>query len=71
MNIYFDNAATTPIDPIVVEAMIPVMEQNYGNPSSIHSDGRVARSIIEKSRKKIASYFNATLRASSTSINSS
>lgn len=60
MNIYFDNAATTPIDPIVVEAMIPVMEQNYGNPSSIHSDGRVARSIIEKSRKKIASYFNAS-----------
>lgn len=60
MNIYFDNAATTPIDPLVVEAMIPVLQENFGNPSSIHTDGRIARSIIEKSRKKIASFFNAS-----------
>ncbi|MBL4709640.1 MAG: cysteine desulfurase [Flavobacteriales bacterium] len=60
MNIYLDNAATTPIDPQVVEAMIPVLKENFGNPSSIHSDGRIARSIIEKSRKKVASFFNAS-----------
>lgn len=60
MNIYFDNAATTPMDPEVVDAMIPIMREVYGNPSSIHADGRKARSIIEKSRKKIASFFNAS-----------
>jgi cysteine desulfurase len=59
-NIYLDNAATTPIDPRVVEAMIPVLSENFGNPSSIHSDGRIARSIIEKSRKKVAAFFNAS-----------
>lgn len=60
MNIYLDNAATTPIDPQVVEAMVPILRENFGNPSSIHSDGRIARSIIEKSRKKVASFFNAS-----------
>jgi len=58
MNVYFDNAATTPIDPEVIEAMVPVLKNNYGNPSSVHSDGRVARVLIEKSRKQIASHFN-------------
>ena len=51
MNIYLDNAATTQIDSKVVDAMIPILRENFGNPSSIHSDGRVARSIIEKARK--------------------
>ena len=60
MNIYFDNAATTPIDPKVVEAMIPILRENFGNPSSIHKDGRTAKSIIETARKSIASYFNAS-----------
>lgn len=60
MNVYLDNAATTPIDPAVVEAMIPVMKETYGNPSSIHTDGRVARSMIEKARKSIAAKFNAS-----------
>lgn len=60
MNIYLDNAATTPIDPQVVDAMVPILRENFGNPSSIHTDGRIARSIIEKSRKKIASFFNAS-----------
>ena len=59
-NIYLDNAATTPIDPRVVEAIIPVLNESFGNPSSIHSDGRVARSVIEKARKKVASFFNAS-----------
>lgn len=60
MNIYLDNAATTPIDPQVVDAMIPVLKENYGNPSSIHTDGRIARSIIEKARKQIARTFNTS-----------
>lgn len=60
MNIYLDNAATTPIDPLVVEEMIPVLRETYGNPSSIHTHGRIARSVIEKARKQIASFFNAS-----------
>lgn len=59
MNIYFDNAATTPMDPKVVDAMVPVMRDVYGNPSSIHTHGRMAKSLLEKSRKKVASFFNA------------
>ena len=60
MNIYLDNAATTAIDPQVIEAMIPVLKDNYGNPSSIHTDGRIARSLIEKSRKRIAKLLNCS-----------
>lgn len=59
MNIYFDNAATTQLDPEVIEAMIPVMTGQYGNPSSIHAYGRAARSVIEKARKSIALTLNA------------
>lgn len=59
-NIYFDNAATTPIDSRVIDAMVPVLKENFGNPSSIHTDGRISRSIIERSRKKVASFFNAS-----------
>ena len=40
MNVYFDNAATTPLDKKVLEKMLPYMEQEYGNPSSIHKRGR-------------------------------
>ncbi|HEY4326278.1 MAG TPA: cysteine desulfurase family protein [Mucilaginibacter sp.] len=54
MRVYFDNAATTPIDPEVLKVMYTVMENNYGNPSSIHGHGREARALIEKSRKTIA-----------------
>lgn len=54
MTVYFDNAATTPMDPRVVDAMIPCMRETFGNPSSIHRFGREARAIIEKSRKKVA-----------------
>jgi len=54
MRVYFDNAATTPIDHEVLKEMYRVMENNYGNPSSIHAHGREVRSIIEKARKTIA-----------------
>ncbi len=42
-NIYFDNAATTPIHPEVIEVISTVMANNFGNPSSIHSSGRKAK----------------------------
>ncbi|MBV6639247.1 MAG: cysteine desulfurase [Cyclobacteriaceae bacterium] len=54
MNVYFDNAATTPLDPKVIEEMLPFWQQHYGNPSSIHSMGRKTKSAIEQARKKVA-----------------
>jgi cysteine desulfurase len=60
MNIYLDNAATTPLDPQVLEAMMPFFKNKFGNPSSVHSFGREARAAIEKARKTIATYLNAS-----------
>ncbi|MBI2968412.1 MAG: cysteine desulfurase [Bacteroidetes bacterium] len=60
MKIYFDNAATTPLHPEVVEAMLPWMRENFGNPSSIHSFGRTTKSLIEQTRKKIADYLSVS-----------
>ncbi|MFN5423407.1 MAG: cysteine desulfurase family protein [bacterium] len=57
--IYFDNAATTPIIPEVIEAMLPYLTDHFGNPSSIYSYGREARLAIEKSRKSVASILHA------------
>lgn len=54
MSIYLDNAATTPLAPEVLEEMLPFLSGQFGNPSSIHSYGRVTRSAIEKARKKVA-----------------
>ena len=59
MNVYLDNAATTPIDPIVLEAMMPYMTDHFGNPSSTHAFGRKTKNAIEISRKKVADYLNA------------
>lgn len=59
--IYFDNASTTPLDSKVKERMIEVMENHFGNPSSIHFHGRHARSIIEDSRKRIANTIKASI----------
>jgi cysteine desulfurase len=60
MNIYLDNAATTPLDPEVFEAMKPFMLEDFGNPSSTHAHGRKVRAAIESSRKKIAELLNCT-----------
>jgi cysteine desulfurase len=57
--IYFDNAATTSIDPEVVSAMMPFLTEKFGNPSSIYSYGRENRLAVEASRKSIASILNA------------
>ena len=60
MKVYLDNAATTQIDPLVLEEMMPYLTEFYGNPSSIHSYGRKAKSAIEKARKIVAKYLNAS-----------
>jgi cysteine desulfurase len=59
MRVYFDNAASTPLDKQVLEAMLPYMQEYYGNPSSIHTHGREARAALEKARKTVAGYLNA------------
>jgi len=57
--IYFDNAATTALDPEVLEAMLPYMTTHFGNPSSIYSYGRETRLAIETARKTVARLLNA------------
>ncbi|MBI1194158.1 MAG: aminotransferase class V-fold PLP-dependent enzyme [Bacteroidetes bacterium] len=61
MNIYLDNAATTALDPRVLDAMMPYMTQRYGNPSSIHAFGRETRAAIERARKTIADCLHASM----------
>ena len=57
--IYFDNAATTSIDPVVLDAMMPFLTNHFGNPSSIYSYGRETRNAIEKSRKSVSEILSA------------
>ena len=56
--IYFDNAATTPLDPKVINSMIDQLQNNFGNPSSTHDFGRKAKVLVETARKNIAKYLN-------------
>jgi cysteine desulfurase len=60
MSIYLDNAATTPLDPEVFEAMKPFLLEDFGNPSSTHAYGRKVRAAIESARKKIAELIQCT-----------
>ncbi|MFM2206690.1 MAG: hypothetical protein RL213_665 [Bacteroidota bacterium] len=60
MKVYLDNAATTPMDPEVIETMVTYMRQHHGNPSSIHSFGREVRAGIEKARKTVAQLLHVT-----------
>ncbi|MEI8279130.1 MAG: cysteine desulfurase family protein [Bacteroidota bacterium] len=57
--IYFDNAATTALDPEVLEAMMPYLTEKFGNPSAIHSYGRETKMAIENARKTVARILNA------------
>ncbi|MCP9235521.1 cysteine desulfurase family protein [Lewinella sp. JB7] len=59
--IFLDNAATTPLDPDVLAAMTEVMAGTFGNPSSIHAEGRKARSLIEAARKTVANCLNCSI----------
>ncbi len=60
MKVYLDNAATTAIHPDVIETMIPVLRNQFGNPSSIHAFGREVRSAVEAARKKVATLLNTS-----------
>ncbi|MFQ5496386.1 MAG: cysteine desulfurase family protein [Nitrosopumilus sp.] len=57
--IYLDNAASTKIHEDVLKSMLPYLQEQYGNPSSIHRYGRLSHKAIEKARKQIASLINA------------
>ena len=59
MTIYFDNSATTPIDPRVLEAMMPYFKDKYANPSSIHKLGRMIKEDLNIAREKVATLINA------------
>lgn len=58
MRVYLDNAATTPMDPKVLEAMMPYFTDHFGNPSSTHAFGRKTKTAIEQSRRTIAAALN-------------
>jgi cysteine desulfurase len=57
--IYLDNAATTALDPLVLEAMMPYLTNRFGNPSSIYSYGRESRMGIENARKSVSKLLHA------------
>lgn len=57
--IYLDHAATTPVDPDVLDAMLPYFTDEYGNASSLHSEGTAARNALEKSREQVADILGA------------
>jgi cysteine desulfurase len=59
-SIYLDNAATTPLDKRVLEAMMPWLKENYGNASSVHSFGREAKVLLEDARDTVAGFIGAT-----------
>ena len=61
MRIYLDNAATTPLREEVIEEMNRAMRELYGNPSSIHAEGRKVRAAIEDARKKVARAIGASI----------
>ncbi|MBL0387245.1 cysteine desulfurase NifS [Tumebacillus sp. ITR2] len=61
-SIYLDHAATTPVREEVIEAMVKVLRENFGNPSSIHQFGRPVRKMMEEAREKVAKAINADPR---------
>ncbi|MEN8135105.1 MAG: aminotransferase class V-fold PLP-dependent enzyme [Thermodesulfobacteriota bacterium] len=58
--IYFDNNATTPVDPEVKEAMLPYLGESFGNPSSAHRIGEIANSGVKLAREKVAALLNSS-----------
>ncbi|MDN5348158.1 MAG: cysteine desulfurase [Clostridia bacterium] len=57
--VYLDHSATTPVRPEVLEAMLPYLKENFGNPSSIHSFGREAKKALEEARERVAGLIGA------------
>ena len=62
MSIYLDHAATTPLRPEVLEAMLPYLRDHFGNPSSAHAFGRIAREALDDAHERIARRLNAEAR---------
>ena len=58
--IYLDNAATTPLSEEVIDAMVSVMKETFGNPSSTHSIGQEAKVLIENVRRQVADYLHVS-----------
>ncbi|MBX7060138.1 MAG: cysteine desulfurase NifS [Pyrinomonadaceae bacterium] len=58
--IYLDNSATTPLDPAVLEAMMPYLTDDFGNASSIHTFGQTAKMAVDRARHQVAALLNAT-----------
>ena len=61
-SVYFDHAATTPVDPRVLDEMLPYFTERYGNPSEIHRLGREARTAVEVARARVAAALGASER---------
>ena len=61
MTIYVDNAATTKVDEEVLQEMIPFLSENYGNPSSIYSLGKITKKAIDRAREQVATAINAKI----------
>jgi cysteine desulfurase len=57
--IYLDHAATTPLHPVALEAMLPYLRENFGNPSSLHHLGKSAKFAVEEARESVANLLNA------------
>jgi cysteine desulfurase len=57
--VYFDHAATTPVDPRVFEAMLPYLREAFGNPSELHRLGREARAAVDRARSQVAAALGA------------
>ena len=59
---YFDHNATTPVSPEVLEAVLPCLDQAYGNASSIHHFGQIAKQRLEQARRQVAALLNCDPR---------
>ena len=57
--IYLDHNATTPVSQEVLDAMLPLYKDGFGNPSSVHSEGRVARVRLDEARDQVAEFIGA------------
>ena len=60
--VYLDHAATTPVAPEVLEAMLPFLSHGFGNPSSVHAAGRAARNAVDGARDALAAVIGASQR---------
>src|SRR5689334_10895981 len=57
--VYIDHSATTPVDPRVVNALMPYFTEKFGNPSSVHLFGQEARAAVERARREVAALIGA------------